>query len=126
MNAPTTSRKLIEHVFGNLRHDAPASVVVFLVALPLCMGIAIASGAPPAAGLLTGIVGGLAAYLVFDGYSAATMNFQTWSQVAFAFAVTPPLLAQAILLAATLGLVGGLFPAIRAANLPIAAGLRES
>jgi hypothetical protein len=46
------------------------------------------------------------------------MNFQTWSQVAFAFAVTPQLLAQAILLSATLGLVGGLFPAIRAARLP--------
>ena len=41
------------------RHDLLASVVVFLVALPLCMGIAIASGAPVAAGLITGIVGGL-------------------------------------------------------------------
>ena len=42
-----------------LQSDLLASVVVFLVALPLCMGIAIASGAPPAAGLVTGIVGGL-------------------------------------------------------------------
>ena len=42
-----------------LRHDALASVVVFLVALPLCMGIAIASGVPVAAGLITGIVGGI-------------------------------------------------------------------
>lgn len=43
----------------DLRHDAFASVVVFLVALPLCMGIAVASGAPPAAGIITGIIGGL-------------------------------------------------------------------
>jgi MFS superfamily sulfate permease-like transporter len=42
-----------------LPQDALASVVVFLVALPLCMGIAIASGAPPAAGLITGIIGGI-------------------------------------------------------------------
>jgi MFS superfamily sulfate permease-like transporter len=46
---------------GNFAQDLLASVVVFLVALPLCMGIAIASGAPPAAGLITGIIGGLVA-----------------------------------------------------------------
>lgn len=45
----------------DLKHDLFASVVVFLVALPLCMGIAVASGAPPAAGIVTGIVGGLVA-----------------------------------------------------------------
>lgn len=45
----------------NLKHDLPASLVVFLVALPLCMGIAIASGVDPARGLLTGIIGGLVA-----------------------------------------------------------------
>jgi putative ABC transport system permease protein len=76
--------------------------------------------------LAGGIIGGVAAYVAFDGYSAATMNFQTWSQVAFAFAVTPQLLAEAIFLAAIIGLFGGLFPAIRAARLPIAMGLRES
>ncbi len=45
--------------WADLRHDAIASVVVFLVALPLCMGIAVASGAPPATGIITGIIGGL-------------------------------------------------------------------
>jgi MFS superfamily sulfate permease-like transporter len=44
-----------------LGKDLVASIVVFLVALPLCMGVAIASGVPPAAGLITGIVGGLIA-----------------------------------------------------------------
>lgn len=42
-----------------IRHDLPASVVVFLVALPLCMGIAIASGMPVSAGIITGIIGGI-------------------------------------------------------------------
>ncbi|MBI5775762.1 MAG: SulP family inorganic anion transporter, partial [Nitrospirae bacterium] len=45
--------------FSNLWHDLFASIVVFLVALPLCMGIAVASGAPPATGIITGIIGGL-------------------------------------------------------------------
>jgi MFS superfamily sulfate permease-like transporter len=44
---------------GTFAQDLLASVVVFLVALPLCMGIAIASGAPPASGLITGIIGGI-------------------------------------------------------------------
>ena len=47
------------NIFRTLPRDALASVVVFLVALPLCMGIAIASGMPPAKGLITGIIGGL-------------------------------------------------------------------
>ena len=43
----------------NLGRDLPSSIVVFLVALPLCLGIALASGAPPLAGLIAGIIGGL-------------------------------------------------------------------
>jgi len=54
------------------------------------------------------------------------LNWQTFSQVAFAFAVTPKLLGVAMGLAAINGLVGGLFPALRAARLPIASGLRET
>jgi MFS superfamily sulfate permease-like transporter len=46
--------------FGkNLKADLPASLVVFLVALPLCLGIAVASGAPPISGLIAGMIGGI-------------------------------------------------------------------
>ncbi|MDQ3035745.1 MAG: SulP family inorganic anion transporter [Myxococcota bacterium] len=45
--------------FSQLKHDGPSAIVVFLVALPLCLGIALASGAPLFAGLITGIVGGM-------------------------------------------------------------------
>jgi putative ABC transport system permease protein len=75
--------------------------------------------------LVGGIVGGGLAYVVFDGFRAATINFQSFSQVAFAFDVTPGLLVQGILYAALIGLVGGLLPAIRAARMPVAAALRE-
>jgi len=44
--------------FGSLKNDIPASIVVFFVALPLCLGIALASGAPLFSGLIAGIVGG--------------------------------------------------------------------
>jgi len=44
---------------GNLKSDLPASIVVFFVALPLCLGIALASGAPLFSGLIAGIVGGI-------------------------------------------------------------------
>jgi len=53
------------------------------------------------------------------------MNFQTFSQVAFAFKVTPALLVLGLVYALMMGLVGGLFPAIRAARLPIPSALRE-
>jgi putative ABC transport system permease protein len=72
-----------------------------------------------------GTVGGLAAYLAFNGYQTSTMNFQTFSQVAFAFAVTQALLVQGLSYALIMGLVGGLMPAIRAARLPISSALRE-
>ena len=74
--------------------------------------------------LVGGAVGAGSAWLAFDGYQASTINWQTFSQVTFAFAVTPALLGTAITWAAILGLIGGLFPAIRASRLPIAAALR--
>ena len=74
---------------------------------------------------LGGIAGGALAYVGFNGYETATMNFQTFSQVAFAFAVTPALLIQGLAYSLVMGLIGGLFPAIRAARLPIPSALRE-
>jgi putative ABC transport system permease protein len=79
-----------------------------------------------AVALVGGVLGAGAAWLAFDGYQASTINWQTFSQVTFAFAVTPALLVTAIVWATILGLLGGLFPAIRAARLPIAAALRET
>lgn len=75
--------------------------------------------------LVGGFIGGGLAYLAFDGFSAATLNWQTFSQVAFAFRITPALVVQGVIYAALIGLVGGLFPAIRAARLPVATALRE-
>jgi len=72
-----------------------------------------------------GLVGGLAAWAAFDGYETATMNFQSFSQIAFAFRVTPSLLATAMAYALIMGLFGGMLPAIRAARLPVVTALRE-
>lgn len=74
--------------------------------------------------LIGGILGAGLAWAGFDGYRAATMNWQTFSQVTFAFQVTPRLMMLAALYALLIGLIGGFFPAIRAARIPIAAALR--
>lgn len=76
-------------------------------------------------GAVGGAIGGVAAYVGFNGYQTSTINFQTFSQVAFAFRVTPELLVTGIAYALLMGLAGGLFPAIRAARLPISQALRE-
>jgi len=75
--------------------------------------------------LIGGAIGATLAYIGFNGYQASTMNWQTFSQVAFGFAVTPRLLATGLFYALLMGLVGGIIPAIRAARLPISKALRE-
>ncbi|HSP14197.1 MAG TPA: ABC transporter permease [Thermoanaerobaculia bacterium] len=74
--------------------------------------------------LIGGVAGALLAWGLFDGYRAATLNWQTFSQVTFAFDVNPRLLVSGILYALLIGFIGGLFPAIRAARLPLATALR--
>ena len=70
------------------------------------------------------VVGAAGAYVAFNGFRAATINWDTFSQVTFGFAVTPELMLLGIVYALILGTIGGLFPAIRAARLPVATALR--
>src|SRR6202035_779957 len=75
--------------------------------------------------LLGGIVGAVVAYVAFNGYETSTLNWSSFSQVAFAFAVTPRLVVEGVVYALVMGLIGGLFPAIRAARMPVVNALRE-
>ena len=108
-------------MFKHIGKDAPASLVVFLVALPLCLGIALASGAEPIAGLIAGIIGGLIvapisgshvgvsgpaaglAVIVYDGIQE--VGFE-----AFLLAVVIGGLAQLVLGIVKAGVVGKYFP----------------
>ena len=74
--------------------------------------------------LLGGAVGAALAYVYCDGASLSTLNFNTFSQVAFDFRVTRGLVAQGLAGALVIGAAGGLLPAIRAARLPVTAALR--
>jgi MFS superfamily sulfate permease-like transporter len=53
------TKKNMKNLFSNIKYDIPSGMVVFLVALPLCLGIALASGAPFFSGIIAGIVGGV-------------------------------------------------------------------
>ena len=75
--------------------------------------------------VIGGVIGGSLAWIGFDGYQTTTMNWQSFSQVAFAFRVTPVLLAFGMLFAVLMGLIGGIFPAVRAARMPIVTALRQ-
>lgn len=76
-------------------------------------------------GLVGGVLGAIVSYFAFNGLRTSTMNFATFSQLTFAFTVTPQLMVQGLIWALVLGLIGGLLPSLRAAKLPITTGLRE-
>ncbi len=75
--------------------------------------------------VIGGVIGGAIAFVGFNGYETSTINWQSFSQVGFAFAVTPALLVRGIVYAVAIGFVGGLLPAFRAARLPVVVALRE-
>ncbi|UZR93747.1 SulP family inorganic anion transporter [Chondrinema litorale] len=110
-----------DNIFRNLKSDLPAGLVVFLVALPLCLGIALASGAPLFSGLISGIIGGIVvgmisrsplgvsgpaaglAVIVFD--AIGFLGFQS-----FLLAVVFAGLIQVILGFLRAGIIGYYFP----------------
>jgi putative ABC transport system permease protein len=75
--------------------------------------------------LLGGLIGGLAAWLLFNGFEASTMAAGSVGKLSFNLAVSTGLLWEGIKWALAIGFVGGLFPAMRAASLPVTAALRE-
>jgi putative ABC transport system permease protein len=74
--------------------------------------------------VLGGAAGGALAYVYCDGASLSTLNFNTFSQVAFDFRVTPGLVGRGLVWAVLIGAAGGLLPAVRAARVPVTAALR--
>lgn len=78
--------------------------------------------------LLISFIGGVIGCIVvlpLNGLTTSTMNFQTFSNMAFAFKITPDLLYKGVIFALVMGVLGGLLPAVRAARLPVATALRE-
>ena len=76
-------------------------------------------------GALGGLLGGLLAYLLLNGMRSSTLNFQSFSQITYAFTVTPRLMVTGIVCGLILTFIAGLLPSIRAARTPITSGLRE-
>lgn len=127
-------RKHLDYYFRYLDHDIPAGVVVFLVALPLCLGIAVASGAPPFSGIIAGIVGGLvvsvasgsqlsvsgpaAGLTVIVATAAEKLGFQS-----LLFAVALSGLLQLAMGYARAGVIGAYFPSAVIKGMLAAIGL---
>jgi putative ABC transport system permease protein len=76
-------------------------------------------------GVAGAVLGGCIGYVAFNGVQTSTLNMVSFSQVTFAFRVTAELLWWGLVYALSLTFIGGVLPAIRAARLPIAGGLRE-
>jgi putative ABC transport system permease protein len=75
--------------------------------------------------LIGGLLGGALAWLIFNGYTASTLAAGSVGKLSFEFSVTPALLWSGLKWALAIGFIGGLFPAVRAARLPVTTALRE-
>lgn len=75
--------------------------------------------------LIGGLIGGIVAWLVFNGQGASTMAAGSVGKLSFELRVTPELLWTGLKWALAIGFIGGLFPAVRAARLPVTTALRE-
>ena len=76
--------------------------------------------------LIGGLLGGFLAWLVFNGYTASTLAAGSTGQLTFEFDVSVALLWTGIKWALAIGFIGGLYPALRAARMPVTTALRES
>ena len=76
--------------------------------------------------LIGGLIGGFVAWLLFNGFEASTMSAGSVGKLSFNLAVSPGLLWEGIKWALAIGFIGGLFPAVRAASLPVTTALREA
>jgi putative ABC transport system permease protein len=75
--------------------------------------------------LAGGVIGGVLAWAIFNGFSASTMAAGSVGKLSFELRVTPGLLWEGLKWALAIGFIGGLFPAVRAARLPVTTALRE-
>jgi putative ABC transport system permease protein len=75
--------------------------------------------------LIGGVLGGLVAWLVFNGFSASTLAAGTTGQLTFQLEVAPKVLWTGLKWALAIGFIGGIYPALRAARLPVTTALRE-
>lgn len=76
-------------------------------------------------GIAGGVLGGVLAWVLFNGYQVSTLSWSSFSQVTFAFRVTPDLLVNGAFYSLLLGLLGGILPAFRAVRMPVATALRQ-
>ena len=98
--------------FSKLKNDVPASIVVFLVALPLCLGVALASGAPLLSGVISGIIGGLVVGFLSQSHTSVSGPAAGLAAVVLA-AITQlgdfPTFLLAVVIAGVIQLIMGIF-----------------